>query len=237
MFIDSYGNVICNFYWTFRLPSPKHPELYIRNKNDDILIINHRAGSTALITAGLYAIGAISKETYDDPNFLFWDHIRDDKKLQVFRFADLETFQTDRLEANTIYMVINSNVKTHIIRKLNHCKKRSKNNLNVAIEFLGLCNVDEGHNDYSDFHYISLTSLLRQLKINPEQIKFVDISKIEDFAKMFFEVPYLVPRNVSKDEADITWDDLTSSQQEELLKIYHSDCQLFEKIKSNALEW
>lgn len=125
MFIDSYGNVICNFYWTFRLPSPNHPELYIRNKNDDILIINHRAGSTALITAGLYALGAISKEVYDDPNFLFFDHVRDDKKLQVFRFADLETFQTDRLEAPNIYMVINSDVKKHIIRKLNHCKKNS----------------------------------------------------------------------------------------------------------------
>lgn len=185
MFIDSYRNVICNFYWTFRLPSPNHPELYIRNKNDDILIINHRAGSTALITAGLYALGAISKETYDDPNFLFFDRVRDDKKLQVFRFADLETFQTDRLEANNIYTVINSDVKKHIIRKLNHCKKRSKNNIDMAIEFMRLCNVDEEHNDYADFHYISLSSLLRQLKIESEKSSLLTFQRLKILLRCF----------------------------------------------------
>lgn len=227
---DRYGNMVCINNFNQRI----HVELYIKNKNNDILIINHRAGSTSLITCALYDIGNLTKDRYDDPNFLFWKYMFN-SKYAVFRKASIPTFQIDKLRAKNIYMVINSDIKKHIIRKLNHCKReQTRNNINDAITFMRLCNVDEDHNDYSNFHYISTTSLLRQLRIEPEKIKFVDISKIEDFSKMFFDVPYYVPRNVSTDKRDITWDDLTLDQQEELSNIYRSDRELFEKIKSNG---
>lgn len=236
--VDKYNNV---YIPECSLVTSIHVEIYIKNDNNDIIILNHRAGSTSIISCALYKKNLISEKCYFDKNYLFWKNL--DSRTTFFRKKNIHDFKNDAKICNNIYMVINSDIKTHILRKLNHLvrERRKKFNyieydkfLNICIEYLKYNNTDELKNLYSNFHYTSVYSKLNLLDISYDKIKFYDTSKTKEFCEMFFNIPFVKHNERKPSDINIEWNDLTAEQQNKLLDIYKNDIILFEDIKKNG---
>lgn len=233
--VDKYNNV---YFPGCSLSGLTHVEIYIKNDNNDIIILNHRAGSTSIITCALYKKKLIPDECYFDKNYLFWNDLN--RNTSFFRKKNISDFKNDVNSCNNIYMVINFDIKTHILRKLNHLvrERRKKFNyieydkfLNICIEYLKYNNTDELKNLCSNFHYTSVYSKLNLLDISYDKIKFYDTSKTKEFCEMFFNIPFVKHNERKPSDINIEWNDLTAEQQNKLLNIYKNDIILFDNIK------
>lgn len=225
--IDKNGQAASN-WWNFHLKD--HAELYLKNKNGDIVLMNYRAGSTSLVTAALYSANIISQEQYYNKDFISWNNLKL-PGMKIFRANGHKEFQEDRKKASKIYCIVNSDFDSHIMRKVNHfLGKFTKTSIDADdfIEYAKLCNLTI-NNELSNFHYRTLWSFLTELKLSEDEITFYDISKMDEFIEMFFGVPSI--RHNVKTFASLKMEDLTPEQKKSLYEIYDVDRKLFEKIK------
>lgn len=209
-----------------------HAELYLKNKNGDIVLMNYRAGSTSLVTAALHSANIISQDQYYDKDFVHWENL-ELPGMKTFRANGIKEFQEDRKKASKIYCIVNSNFDVHIMRKVNHLLgEYHKSGIDVDdfIEYARLCNLTS-NNELSNFHYRTLSSFLTELKLSENDITFYDISKMDEFIEMFFGVPS-VRHNVKRFKS-LKIEDLTPEQKNTLYEIYDVDRKLFDRIKKN----
>lgn len=227
--IDKNGQAISNL---FNFHGEEHAELYLKNKTGDIVLMNYRAGSTSLVTAALYSANIIGQEQYYDEDFISWANLKL-PGMKTFRSNGLKEFQEDRKKASKIYCIVNSDFDLHVMRKVNHflgeCFKAGAD-VDDFIKYAKLCNVSM-HNELSNFHYRTLCSFLRELKLSDDDITFYDVSKTDEFIEMFFGLPSV--RHNVKHFKTLKIEDLTPEQKNSLYEIYDMDRKLFDRLKKN----
>lgn len=227
--IDKNGQAISKW---FNFHGEEHVELYLKNKNGDIVLMNYRAGSTSLVTAALYSANIIGQEQYYDEDFISFANLKL-PGMKTFRSNGLKEFQEDRKKASKIYCIVNSDFDLHVMRKVNHFLGeyfKTAANVDDFIKYAKLCNATI-NNELSNFHYRTLCSFLLELKLSEDDITFYDVSKTDEFIEMFFGLPSV--RHNVKHFKSLKIKDLTPEQRDSLYEIYDMDRKLFDRLKKN----
>lgn len=240
LFLDKNNNAVSLWFTYF---NNSHPHLYYV-LNNKTLIYNLRCGFTTLCMASGYIDGLMTLDQYNKSNFIYWEHkywnnIFNTSRL-YYNWAKWGTFKNNKL-----YMSINSNIKSDILKRMNLYFRRmhwSEKNLpkedkiGIIYSLIKYSNYDKSNISYCDPHLMCKYSQLKNIyKVNPNDIQFYDISKMDQLVKDFFGI-HCVKRHIFdyNQIGKIEWNDLTENQQNDLLDTFKDDQKIIDGAIKNG---
>lgn len=237
-FLDDNNNYVSLWFTYF---NNSHPHLYYV-LNNKTLIYNLRCGFTTICTTSGYIDGLITLDQYNKSNFIYWEHKYWNNIFNKSRlYYNWERWGT--FKNNKLYMSINSNIKSDILKRMNlyfrrmhWCEKNlpKEDKIGIIYSLIKYSNYDKSNISYCDPHLMCKYSQLKNIyKVNPNDIQFYDISKMDQLVKDFYGI-HCVKRHIFdyNQIGKIVWDDLTEIQQNNLLNVFKDD----QKIIDNAIK-